>query len=87
MIYDWYKIFNLTEFLALGLVSRTYTLNLEGIGQKDILATLGKTTAITYEDVILSVNLNSKNPFEFGGYAVYLSESQDVYLGIAVDEN
>lgn len=87
MIYDWFKIFNLTEFLALGLISKTYTLNLEGIGQKDILATSGKTTAITYEDVILSVNLNSKNPFEFGEYAVYLSESQDVYLGIAVDEN
>lgn len=84
MIYNWYRIFNLTEFLATGLVSRTYTLELEDLGIKDILATQGKTVSITYEGVMLSINLNGKNPFEFEGHAVYLSEDQDVYLGIAI---
>lgn len=83
MIYMWYRIFNLTEFLATMLVSRTYTLELENIGIKDVLVTNGKTIAVTYEDVMLSVNLNGKNPFAFEGHAVYLdSATQDVYLGL-----
>lgn len=82
MNYNWFKIFNLTEFQASNLYSRAYTLNLAGVGLKTILATQGKTVSITYEGVILSINLNGKNPFQFEGLAVYLSEAQDVYLGI-----
>lgn len=84
MIYKWFKIFNLTEFLATNLVSRTYTIELEGIGVKDILATQGNTNSITYDDVMLSINMNAKNPFEFEGKAVYLSETNDVWLGLPV---
>lgn len=84
MEYNWYKIFNLAEFIATGLVSRKYTLELEDLGQKEILATNGNTISITYEGVMLAVNLNNKNPFEFDGHAVYVSEAEDVYLGIAV---
>ena len=88
MIFDWYKIFNLTSFLASGLVSRTYTVDLVGIGQKEIMATQGNLTSILYEDVMLSINLNSKNPFIFENKGVYLDESNDVWLGILVpDEN
>lgn len=83
-MYNWYKIFNLTEFLATNLVSREYTLELLGIGIKTILATQGNTNSITYDDVMLSINMNAKNPFEFEGKAVYLDESNDVWLGIAV---
>ena len=83
MIFNWYRIFNLSEFLATSLVSRTYTLELENLGIKDILATSGKTVSVNYEDVMLSINLNNKNPFIFEGHAVYLdSISQDVYLGL-----
>lgn len=81
-MYNWYRIFNLTEFLATQLVSRTYQLELENIGIKDILVTNGKTVSITYEDVMLSLNLNDKNPFVFEGLAIYLADTtQDVYLG------
>ena len=87
MIYDWYRIFNLTEFLALGLYSKVYTFNLQDIGIRDVLVTSGKTTAITYEDSMLSLNLNGKNPFQFEGKSVYVAENNDVYLGIAVNES
>lgn len=83
MIFMWYRIFNLTAFLDTLLVSRTYQLELEGVGIKDILVTNGKTVSLTYEDVMLSINLNGKNPFVFEGHAVYLdTETQDVYLGL-----
>jgi hypothetical protein len=93
MIYDWYKVINLTEFLALNIPSRELTLNLVDLGPKDILITYGVGLGILYEDCFLAVNLNDYNPFEFhdidtegnslGYYACYIDESsQDVYLGV-----
>jgi len=83
MIYKWYKIFNLTEFEALGLVSKEYILNLSGIGQKSIMVYKGNETSIQYMGVTLPIQLNDKNPFEFDGHAVFLdTDTDDVYLGI-----
>ena len=83
MIYDWYKIFNQTEFEALNLVSKEYVLNLDGLGEKTIMVTIGHELSIKYDGVFLTLHLNGKNPFEFEDYAVYQDmETNDVYLGI-----
>ena len=87
MIYDWYKIFNLNEFLALGLVSYTYTVELEQRGLFDILVTHGNLTGMVFEDLYLPIGFNSKNPFEFEDHATYTKENGDVYLGIAVPDD
>lgn len=88
MIFDWFKIFNLVEFNALGLVSRTYSLELEGIaGIQEILVTKGNTVSMTYQGVMLALNLNDENPFRFDGFAIYVDENQDVFLGIEADES
>ncbi len=85
-MFDWFKIFNLTEFTALDLTSKNYNLVLEGIGEKNILVTKGNYTSMLYDDVFLPINLNDKNPFEFESLAVYVMETtQDVYLGVAVE--
>lgn len=86
MIYNWFKIFNTTEFDALDLVSKTYTFVLEGIGQKDVLVTKGVTYGMTYEGVFLSLNMIDRNPFEFDGHAIYVDADDNVYLGIEVPE-
>lgn len=86
MTYDWYKIFNQTEFIALGLVSKTYTFQLDGIGLRDILVTYSNSISMTYEGVMLSVNLNDKNPFEMSDMAAYIDADMNVYLGFLVDE-
>lgn len=77
-----YRIFNTFDFEATGLVSRTYTLELEDIGERDILVTNGTMLSIVYEDILLTINLNEKNPFEFDSHMVYVTETGDVYLGI-----
>ena len=88
MIFNWFKIFNIGEFDALGLVSRTYTYVLGDLGQKDILVTKGETYGITYDGVFLSVGMIDKNPFSLDGYGVYKDSNDNVYLGIEVpDEN
>lgn len=91
MTFTWFKIFNLTDFEATGLVSRTYTVILEGIGQKDILVTKGELVSMLYEGVFLPIELNDINPFikegeseSESGYAVYKATNNDVYLGIEV---
>ena len=43
--------------------------------------------SMTYDDVFLYLDLNGANPFEFDGFAIYKNSSNDVFLGIAVDEN
>lgn len=86
MNYDWYNLFNKTEFEAEDLTSRTLTLDLEGVGVSEVLVTKGNMLGITYQGVFLPINLDDKNPFDFEGYAVYLDENDDVHLGIAVDE-
>lgn len=84
MNYKWYKIFNKTEFLALGLASKTYTLSLEDIGEKDILVTRGNVIGILYEDIFLALDIG-ENPFEFENHAIYIDSASDVYLGIGVE--
>lgn len=83
-MFNWFKIFNTAEFNALNLVSKTYTHNLTGIGLKDILVTKGNDYGITYEGVFLPLEMNDDNPFIFEGLAIYINESDDVYLGVEV---
>ena len=81
MIYKWYFIFNYAEFVATGLVSRTYSVILSGIGAKDILVTQGNYVGLTYDGTFLAIGLNDKNPLEFDSMAVYKDESDNVFLG------
>jgi len=83
-MFRWYRIFNLLEFEALGLVSKTYTFNMDVVGEKDILATKGNLVGITYEGVFLPTGLGL-NPFEMDDLAVYVDAADDVYLGIKVE--
>ncbi len=84
-MYTWFYIFTSTDFLALDLVSKTYTLLLSGIGQVEILVTNGNFLGITYDGVFLPLNMNDQNPFEFDDHAVYIDAENQVWLGIAVD--
>jgi hypothetical protein len=82
--YRWFKIFNRTEFEALGLPSRTYTVNLQGVGTRDIVATKSNLVGVVFDEVFLALDLNG-NPFAMDDRAVYQDELNDVYVGIAVE--
>jgi hypothetical protein len=88
MIFDWYLIFNLTEFLALNLVSRTISVQIEGIGEKDVLITRGNEVSLVFQDVILPVGFHEQNLFTQEGsektYGVFKDDDENVYLGIEV---
>lgn len=84
--YNWYQIFNLTEFEALDLVSKEYEVTLEDVGLTTVLVTKGNLVSMTYDGVMLSLNINDRNPFEFDGHACYVDSNNDVFLGIEIGE-
>jgi hypothetical protein len=90
MLFNWYNLFSLTDFLNTGMVSRTYYANLEGVGQKQILVTRGNEVSIIYEGVMLPVNFGEDNPYkrteEETTYAVYQDGDRNIWLGIEVEE-
>lgn len=87
MIYDWYKIFNLTDFLAKELVSINLEANLEGVGLESFLITKGNEISIVYKDKMLAINYNNENPYANGDYAVFRDdETLDIWFGISVLE-
>lgn len=80
--YDWYLIFNLTDFLALDLVSKTYSKELQDKGLTDFLVTKGNTVGVTIDGVFLAINMADQNGFNFEERSIYLdNETQDVYVG------
>jgi hypothetical protein len=81
-MFNWYRLFNYDEFLSTSLVSKTITVALEDIGEVPVLIVQGNVTSIVYDDVMLSISLNEKNPFRYGNYAVFLDDNNDVWLGI-----
>jgi hypothetical protein len=85
MNYTWFYIFTLSEFEAAGVTSRTYTVILDGLGQTDLLVTKGNLVGLTYEGVFLPIQLGDANPFALDGYAVYIDEDDQVWLGIEVE--
>lgn len=84
MNYNWYKIFNLTEWLATGLTSRTVKAFLDGKGEKEFLITQGNETGVTVDEVFLTVKLEGKNPYTRDGMAVFVDANQDVWVGYEV---
>lgn len=84
--YRWFYIFTLTDFEALGLVSRTYELTLTGVGKKEILVTKGNYVGITVDGVFLPISLHDKNPFEFEDMAIYIDTDDQVWLGYLVED-
>lgn len=85
--YTWYKIFNKAEFEDTELISKKYTLDLENLGPKEVLVTLGNMVSMTYEGIFLPIQLGDQNPYSIDGMAVYLDEeTDDVYLGFLIPE-
>lgn len=86
MAAEWYKLFNLADFLATGLVSRTLIFDLEGRGPTTFEVFRGNEVSVAYDDAFLPVSFLDQNPYAQPGYAVYLDSSDDVWFGFEVPE-
>lgn len=87
MTFNWYSLFNATEFLATGLVSRVLSVTLDGVGDAEILITCpDNQVQVTYDGVFMPVGFAGKNPYVRAPYAVAQDEDGNVWLGIEVPE-
>lgn len=84
MIFDWYKVFNADEFVALGLTSREMIVLLESIGRSSILISRGNTLSMVFKDVYLPVGNAAATPYVDGGFASYVDLDKNVWLGVEV---
>jgi hypothetical protein len=82
MEFDWYEIYNLDDFEALGLFLKTVEVFLEDVGLVEVLITKGNFVSITYNDILLPINMNDENPFVFEDHAVLLDQDNNIWLGI-----
>ncbi len=81
-MFDWYRLFNKTDFEATGLTSYSITLDLEGVGLREVMIVKGNTISLIIDELMLAVNLNGRNPFRYGTRAVWLDDNDDVWLGV-----
>lgn len=84
MTYNWYKVFNKTEFEATELVSIEYELLLTGIGLKTFLVTRGNCLGITIDEWFLAIGIREDNPFIFNGRAIFWDINDDIWYGVPV---
>lgn len=85
MTYNWFQVFNRTEFEATRLASKNFRLFFQGIGEVEILVTRGAYTSILYDGVFLPIEMQDVNPFEFDSHAIYVDLNDDVWLGVPVE--
>ena len=85
MFYNYYYVFNTGEFEAQDLTSKTYNIDIVGIGTKSFLVTKGVAIGVTYEGIFLEINFLDKNPFQFENNAIYIDENNNVSWGIAIE--
>jgi hypothetical protein len=86
MIYDWYKLFSLPEWLAEGLVARTLVVELQDRGRERFEITQGNTTAVRHDDTFLPVQFMDRNPYVVGSKAIYKDASDNIWIGFEVAE-
>lgn len=80
-MWTWFKIFSLTEFLAEEIVSRSMTVSLEGVGEKEILITQGNCIGITCDETYLSPDING-NAYTRDGLGIFKDSENYIWLGI-----
>lgn len=81
MAAKWYKLFNVTEFLAEELVARTLVVDLTGRGVETFEIFSGNEVSVQYDDAFLPVNFLEQNPYIQGEYAVYKDAADDIWFG------
>lgn len=84
MIFDWYNIFSLDEFLETELTSRELVVLLETIGRTTLLISRGNVVSVTYQEVFLPINFLDVNPYIDSGLAVYIDGENNVWIGFEV---
>lgn len=85
MSVNWYNVGNKTEFLNKGIPQEEKTLELEDIGDAQIVFINGFSFSVIANGEMLTPNLNGRNPFYKTKTSCYIDENNDVWVGYAIN--
>lgn len=82
MTVAWYNIGNRNEFEKKGIPQEAFTMELEDLGQQEIVFLKGFSFSVIFMGEMLTVGLNGRNPFDGKKTACYIDpETSDVWVG------
>lgn len=83
---DWYNVGNKAEFEAKEIPQESFVLDLEDLGQQEIVFLKGFSFSVIFMGEMLTPVLNNRNPFDGKKVACYIdSENSDVWVGHETD--
>lgn len=79
---DWYNVGNKAEFEAKEIPQESFVLDLEDLGQQEIVFLKGFSFSVIFMGEMLTPVLNNRNPFDGKKVACYIDpETSDVWVG------
>lgn len=86
MIVNWYNVGNKNEFLNKGIPQESKTLNLEDLGQVEVVFVNGFNFSVIFNGEMLTPNMNGRNPFYKSETSCYVDpQTNEVWVGYAVN--
>lgn len=83
---DWYNVGNKAEFEAKEIPQESFVLDLEDLGQQEIVFLKGFSFSVIFMGEMLTPVLNNRNPFDGKKVACYIDpENSDVWVGHETD--
>lgn len=80
--WQWWKVFNLDEFNAPDVPDRYLNVNLEGLGQTDIVIARGFNICICFLNYWLIPGLNNRNAFTADNkVGAYIDDDNNLWVG------
>lgn len=84
MTVNWYNVGNKNEFLNKGIPQETQTLDLEDLGEVDVVFLAGFNFSVIFNGEMLTPNLNGRNPFYKTETSCYVDKEGAVWVGYEV---
>ena len=82
----WYKIGNVDEFEKKGVPQIEITVELEELGQVDIVLIFGFNVSVIFQGEMLTIGLNGRNPFFKEKASAYIDpKTRNLWVGYAVN--
>ena len=83
---DWYNVGNKAEFEAKEIPQESFMLDLEDLGQQEIVFLKGFSFSVIFMGEMLTPVLNNRNPFDGKKVACYIDpETSEVWVGHETD--
>lgn len=85
----WYNIgIKKNEWIAKGIPQEVLNLDLEDLGEKEIVLINGFNFSVIFEGDMLTPDLNGRNPFYKEKTSCYVDpETSEIWVGIVENEN